>query len=256
MSKFLSLKEWLTLSQAMRYIATTSAEAVQPLDLISTYLELGYQAKLDFQVDVGPFTYELNDNERSFPLDVLVGSKNFYGSEEIDTGAGTFVRPASKPHILEKQEVKPRAIAWIQASISADQWSDSPPSPAYFVQNVSDSGYHLVARCWEELISWNKDDLLLRKECLDALMGSAYHTGEAPAPLNNNNYRTRLLIIQAQAIQRFWINYDPAQPDTAPDGKAIIAWLISEGCSRREAESIDLIIRHDSRKLGGAKPQS
>lgn len=81
---------------------------------------------------------------------------------------------------------------------------------------------------------------------------SAQSTG-GDEPLN---YTTRLLQIQSEAIQKFWINYDPSEPDTAPDKSAIINWLTTEkGCSQQQAQAIDLIIRHDSRKSGGAKPK-
>lgn len=82
------------------------------------------------------------------------------------------------------------------------------------------------------------------------------HPHVVPPEAPSIDYSTRLLAIQVRAIQKFWINYDPTEPDTAPDSTAILNWLQEQGCSKREAESIDLIIRHDTRKSGGAKPRN
>lgn len=78
----------------------------------------------------------------------------------------------------------------------------------------------------------------------------AISTDESP------DYSTRLLAIQAEAIEKFWVNYDPSEPDTAPDKKAILAWLTKQkGCTDAAARAIDLIIRHDRAKRGGARPR-
>ncbi len=94
----------------------------------------------------------------------------------------------------------------------------------------------------------------VKKLSQNALAPTRSHV--APFKAQSSDYSTRLLAIQARAIQKFWINYDPTEPDTAPDSSAILNWLQEQGCSKREAESIDLIIRHDSRKSGGAKPKT
>lgn len=75
------------------------------------------------------------------------------------------------------------------------------------------------------------------------------------APIAKAKYTTRLLQIQSEAIQKWWVNYDPAEADTAPTKETIIQWLIEKGCSDRAAKAIDLIIRHEGRKSGGAKPK-
>lgn len=70
-------------------------------------------------------------------------------------------------------------------------------------------------------------------------------------------YTTHLLEIQARAIERYWgPAYDPKDPHTANDSATIVDWLKEQGCSDRAAKAIDLIIRPEESKKGGAKPRT
>lgn len=83
------------------------------------------------------------------------------------------------------------------------------------------------------------DDLVAKKE--------AEASQAAPA------YSTALLRHLNAAIDQFWREYNPKHP---PKSEEVIAWLEKRGVSNRAAQAIDLIIRPDSTKGGGApKPK-
>ncbi|MDR1848829.1 MAG: hypothetical protein LBQ75_02200 [Zoogloeaceae bacterium] len=64
------------------------------------------------------------------------------------------------------------------------------------------------------------------------------------------DYSTKKLEIVAEAVQKFWVNYDPNDRTTAEKNKRVENWLISKGMSERLAESIAQIIRADGLPAG------
>jgi len=66
-------------------------------------------------------------------------------------------------------------------------------------------------------------------------------------------HETELLRKLAAAAQRFWSNYDPADPTTAPTNQQVIDWLKGEGVSERTAEIIATILRADGLPTGPRK---
>ena len=74
--------------------------------------------------------------------------------------------------------------------------------------------------------------------------------------INRNGYRTKLLNVMDLAIEKFWLNYDPQEPDTAPKNEDVISFLLSKSCgefkvSERIASAMATIIRHDSAPQSG-----
>jgi hypothetical protein len=70
--------------------------------------------------------------------------------------------------------------------------------------------------------------------------------------LSYNAYTTKFMQILGEVIDKFWLNFDPEQPDTAVSSKIIINWIMKErGLSFRAAQAIDAIARADSMKKGG-----
>lgn len=64
-------------------------------------------------------------------------------------------------------------------------------------------------------------------------------------------FTTKLLEAQNEAINKFWLNYDPEYP---PKSEEIIKYLVDEcGVALRMAQGIDGIIRPDYLKKGGNK---
>ena len=57
----------------------------------------------------------------------------------------------------------------------------------------------------------------------------------------------------AGAAQRFWSNYDPADPTTAPTNQQVIDWLKGQGVSERTAEIMATILRADGLPTGPRK---
>jgi len=50
----------------------------------------------------------------------------------------------------------------------------------------------------------------------------------------------------AAAANRFWTNYDPTDPTTAPTNQVVSDWLIEQGVAVRVAENIATILRDDA----------
>ncbi len=63
-------------------------------------------------------------------------------------------------------------------------------------------------------------------------------------------YDTQLLRILAKAVDKFWKNYDPADPTTAPTNDTVTAWLKQEGVATRTAEVMASIMRADDLRTG------
>ena len=63
-------------------------------------------------------------------------------------------------------------------------------------------------------------------------------------------YETKHLRIMADAIQRFWVNYDPEEPDTAPTNEDVTKWLKAKGVTNNIASRIATIIRADDLPVG------
>lgn len=98
----------------------------------------------------------------------------------------------------------------------------------------------------------------------DVLAWAQRHDIALPAALGGANdlhdatptrpaYETPLMRIMYEAIDKFWVDYDPNDPDGRfPKQDAILAWLSGErGLTDSEARAVDLIVRHPSRKRGG-----
>lgn len=66
-------------------------------------------------------------------------------------------------------------------------------------------------------------------------------------------HETDLLRKLAAAAQRFWSNYDPADPTTAPTNQQVIDWLKGQGVSERTAEIMATILRADGLPTGPRK---
>lgn len=66
-------------------------------------------------------------------------------------------------------------------------------------------------------------------------------------------YETELLRTLAQAANRFWKNYDPADISTAPTNEHIEEWLIEQNVSRSSAKAIATILRADGLPTGRRK---
>ena len=68
------------------------------------------------------------------------------------------------------------------------------------------------------------------------------------------DHETELLRNLAAAAKRFWSNYDPTDPSTAPTNKQVSDWLVeSQGVAPRTAEIIAEILRADGMRPGPRK---
>lgn len=64
------------------------------------------------------------------------------------------------------------------------------------------------------------------------------------------SFETTKLRRLAAAAAKFWVNYDPAEPDTAPTNPKVANWLKQQGESPRIADAMATILRADNLKVG------
>lgn len=64
------------------------------------------------------------------------------------------------------------------------------------------------------------------------------------------SYETNLLQKLDEAVKRFWVGYDPADPSTANTNDTVKDWLKQQGVSDRVAEVMAQIIRADGLRTG------
>ena len=69
------------------------------------------------------------------------------------------------------------------------------------------------------------------------------------------DYSTPYLEILFEAVEKFWVGFDPGRPDDRSSQEEILGWLTrTKGCSQRVAEAIDLLIRPpEASQLGRRK---
>ena len=63
-------------------------------------------------------------------------------------------------------------------------------------------------------------------------------------------HETKLLHHLAAAADRFWKNYDPSEPTTAPKNQEVINWLKKQGVAERNAQVMATILRADNLPTG------
>lgn len=71
-----------------------------------------------------------------------------------------------------------------------------------------------------------------------------------PAQWPWGSFDTAKLRRLADAAKRFWVNYDPAEPDTAPTNPQVAKWLEDQGESPNLAAAMATILRADELKPG------
>lgn len=67
------------------------------------------------------------------------------------------------------------------------------------------------------------------------------------------DYETKLLRELAAAADKFWKNYDPSDPTTAPKSEQVEAWLIERKVPSRTAQVVAKILRADGLRPGPRK---
>jgi len=101
-------------------------------------------------------------------------------------------------------------------------------------------------------------DLVIVREELDRFEREyriGAHAGELPAPDSLTKWpwgehETKLLRTLADAAKRFWVNYEPGEPDTAPTNADVADFLKKRGVSERLAAAMATILRADNLPAG------
>lgn len=66
-------------------------------------------------------------------------------------------------------------------------------------------------------------------------------------------HETDLLRKLAAAADKFWKNYDPGEPSTAPTNQDVAGWLMKQGVAERNAKVMASILRPDGLPTGPRK---
>lgn len=281
MNKLLKFKSWLDLNDAAKRLSIVAGEDVSTSDILQLALEnhLTLSAYFPSEVYTRP--------ARLIPLDaaqIIEGPNPFDPSQTLRIVDGLRV---NETHVLETLETNKAysvsgifdlPLLWgsrtyIENLLYFQKSGKEPDSfniLGTFVHAEDDlyhqllnifpkpkeRGFYSIDNFYPAIGLPDDSILVIRTSELSRFENeiSESQKNENHQPMEEK-YTSRLLTIQAQAIQKFWANYDPSQPDTAEDNSTIITWLKEQGCSKREAEAIDLLIRHDTRKRGGAKPR-
>lgn len=64
------------------------------------------------------------------------------------------------------------------------------------------------------------------------------------------SYQTNELVLLARAADKFWRNYDPSDPTTAPKNKDVEDWLVEQHIPRSKAQTIASLLRADDLPQG------
>jgi hypothetical protein len=131
---------------------------------------------------------------------------------------------------------------------------------AIALANAGDTGalrptkYTMDSKCWEvslrqfaawaHRVGWEAPPELLAMADLGG--GRLAEGPEWPW----GSHETKLLRYLAAAAKKFWENYDPGDPTTAPTNQQVIDWLKTQGVAERNAEVMATILRADGLPTG------
>jgi hypothetical protein len=81
------------------------------------------------------------------------------------------------------------------------------------------------------------------------------HAGELPKSEQTakwpwGTHETKLLHDLAEAAKRFWVNFEPGEPDTAPTNETVTKFLKERGVSERVAAAMATILRAEGLPAG------
>jgi hypothetical protein len=99
------------------------------------------------------------------------------------------------------------------------------------------------------VISYDSDDLPAKGNSTPSPDREPYCGGPWPW----GTHETDLLRKFAAAARRFWKNYDPSDPTTAPKNAEVVDWLKAQGVSERNAQMMATTLRADGLPTGPRK---
>ncbi len=116
----------------------------------------------------------------------------------------------------------------------------------------------------EKELTWNYFPLVPDDMAATIMEGFDAPLGRAPSPDGEEatleraewpwgTYETTLLRALAEAVKRFWVNFDPTDQSTAPKNEVVIEWLEQRGVSTNLAKAMATILRPDGLPTGPRK---
>ena len=107
---------------------------------------------------------------------------------------------------------------------------------------------------FDSLHKEDPDEVKLRRSALQKHLGlpalSTESLGHAGGRWPWGEHETELLKLLADAAKRFWVNFDPANNETAPKNEDVSNWLKERNVSGRNADAIATILRADGLPTG------
>lgn len=215
-------KAWYTLNEGASHIAAAAGKPVTVSQVIDWGAQKKYglylQKKCSIKYERGTRIVEINgDGVKIFPN----------AHQAVALVNGNLIQVDCGEHLGQK-------------CLLMSQASHSRRAPTEWVQKP---------------VSFDSTSVLLRGEELSTFVASL----PRPAPTYEVGARwpaheTKALTALRLAAVKWWAQYDPSQPDTAPTNETVTAWLVAEhGVSATLASSMATILRADDLKLGPRK---
>lgn len=255
MSELLRLREWVSFADALRYMSLLGIEGTKK-DFFLAYTSADMPLRLVCH-DSPFYTLSPEPTGNGYPrvlclLDETIDTYKTDGGTLYGAESPLVVAPGKR-----QRGYSEISTVWVNDPVSLDP--ERPQVEPIYVYWEFERDRRFLLLTWGDLLREQAEGALQfsRPHIEDLVNRALGKKSDAPAQASEPaSYTTRLLQIQSEAIQKFWVNYDPTEPDTAPSKEAVISWLINEKkCPKNSAAAIDMIIRHDSRKSGGAKPK-
>lgn len=98
--------------------------------------------------------------------------------------------------------------------------------------------------------AWEVPAELLALASAPTIAARATTSGQWPWGTHN----TRLLTVLQQAAEKWWVNYDPTDPTSAPTNEVVVTWIVTKNlASENLAKAMATILRADGLQTGPRK---
>jgi len=276
MSKLAQFREWLELNNAAQYLSAVWGESVTPADV----LRLGLDGKLTLSVHLVNLGYGREVD--IVPVESL-RRKEF--SDPLIPGAtisvldGEIMNATQAMKIRETDTALKLSGVYDLPMIGAEEiqienaYQEATGGPTVELVRLAGAFVQQGGRTYQILERWPSNDHHERRNegksylHLDWFFPSQELPGGSvivvrtdalrqlePTQSNSwGNHDTELLRHMRAAAAKFWVNYDPNQPDTAPTNEQVKKFLIERRVTDRMASAIASILRADGLPPGPRK---
>jgi len=185
---------------------------------------------------------------------------NFFLMKPITDSDGRVIDPQRFRAFLQEDSGGPHGVPSnaIRSIFSDEDYILRDVCPPVISENESTSDEINHLHC---SVGAKAEDLVIVRDEIDRFEREyriGAHAGELPAPDSLTKWpwgehETKLLRTLAGAAKRFWVNYAPGEPDTAPTNAAVVQFLEKSGVSGNIAQAMATILRADDLPAGRKK---